>query len=240
MTTEVVAYLRVSTADRGQDPQRQGDYVRDWAERHDFTIVQSFPDEGTSAAKVSPFDRPVFIKAIEAARTLKAKGILVETVDRVTREGAEVYYWTKVELRSRYGLELYLADTPPDQQDGLGGEVIASIKAALARHETDQRRRRTLEGMKRALEKGKKLGAPPKEVAPEHVKEIIRLRELGWGYRKIAHRISQLRGAYEVADVKIQKKRRISYQHVSRIIQREMAKQALADDDCESDEAVTE
>ena len=82
--------------------------------------------------------------------------------------------------------------------------------------------------------------APPKEVAPEHVKEIIRLRELGWGYRKIAHRISQLRGAYEVADVKIQKKRRISYQHVSRIIQREMAKQALADDDCESDEAVTE
>jgi len=211
----LVAYLRVSTSTKDQDPERQLDFIQDWVSLHEFKLVDVVHDIGSSAYKVSPFDRTEFEQAIRLALIHNARGLVIETVDRLSREGVGKYYWTKEELKIRYGLELFLADTPLEYQNNLSGEVVSSIKASLARHEAEQRSRRTSEGMQRKIDVGKKMGQPVKVLSSEHLQEIIRLKDQeGWGYRRISIYISKLRGADDVADRKAQRRRRISHETI--------------------------
>jgi len=212
----IVSYERVSTNEKGQDPERQEKFNRAWAETYGLIVVSSIKDIGTSASKVSPFERPRFMEAIRKAHESSSIGIVVESVDRLTREGTDMWGWVRIELKQRYGLDVYQADAgPPNEQGFMVDEIIASIKAAQARHETEQRSRRTAEGMQRKIAVGAKMGAPVKDLRPEHIQEIIRLKhQHNWGYRRIAVRISKLRGAEDVADNKARRRRRVSHEKV--------------------------
>jgi len=218
--TPVVSYERVST-DRKQDPNRQGEeFNQPYAKANGLKIIATISDKGTSAYTVSPFEREKFREAIAIAVSYKAKAILVEGVDRLTREGPDMLGWVRIELLRRHGLEIILADQgPPDQQGGFIGDLTAHTKASLAFFESEQKARRTREGMARAIAKGVKLGAPEKKLPKKVVEEIIHRKDvLGQGWRKIAHWVSKdVLKAFEVADPKLQKRKSVSFQHIRRV-----------------------
>jgi len=217
--TPVVSYERVST-DGKQDPNRQGEEVNQpYAEANDLRIIARVTDKGTSAYTVSPFEREMFREAIAIAVTNKAKAILVEGVDRLTREGPDMLGWVRIELLRRHGLEIIIADQgPPELQGGFIGDLTAHTKASLAFFESEQKSRRTKEGLARARARGVKLGAPEKKLPAKVVEEIIHRKDvLGQGWRRIAHWVSKdVLKAYEVANPRLQKRKAVSHQHIRR------------------------
>ena len=214
-TTPIIAYIRTSTKDKGQDPQRQLEKVEDWAAQEGFTIYEIFKDIGTSASKTNPFERPVFIEACKAARTASVVGIVVETADRFTRQGTDEFGWAKVELSRRYDLELYQADIVGAVRSTIAGDIVPAVQAAASHQWVKDHGRKVSTGMARSKDKGNRLGRPAKPLSPHELDQIHEWRTRGGlgrkhlGYERIAHELSVRRRAYEVSDPKAQKRRGI-------------------------------
>jgi len=215
-----VPYLRVSTDDKGQNPERQHDVIRPWAEREGVFLLKPVVDEGTSATKTNPFERPKFLEACEVAAKAGADAIVIETVDRLTRQGTAIFGWVQVELRARYGLGLYLADVPLVIQEQLGGEILAAAKAALGREAMRQHSARVRSGMATAAKAGKKFGRPPKELTDVELDMALRMRAEGKGAPSIALAVSRSRGALDVADVGARRRLSISANTVRKALKK--------------------
>ena len=69
----VAIYARVSTDDRGQDPETQLRQLREYAGRRDFEVVGEFVDYATG----KNLDRPSYKKLVDAARKRKIEVVLV-------------------------------------------------------------------------------------------------------------------------------------------------------------------
>lgn len=223
---QVVEVRRVSTDDKGQDPARQKELNESWAREHGVEIVGTVTDEGTSAWKKgqdNPYERESVRESVALAQKHKAQGLLFETPDRFTRAGPKIMAWAEIELERQHGLKVYFADQgAPAKQSGFMGELTQTVKGSLARQESEQKSRRNKEAAVRAKANGTRLGRPEKELTAEQVQEIIQLKdEKGWGWNKIADRISKLRGVDLVASEDAKRKRRVSYGHVRRVYLRE-------------------
>jgi len=214
-TTPLVAYIRTSTKDKGQDPQRQLERIEDWATQEGFTIHETFKDIGTSASRTNPYERPVFMEACEAARAASAAGIVVETADRFTRQGTDEFGWAKVELSRRYELELYQADIDETVRQTIAGDIVPAVQAAASHQWVKDHGRKVRTGMARSKDKGNRLGRPAKPLSPHELDQVHEWRTHGGlgrkhlGYERIAHELSICRRAYEVSDPVAQSKRRI-------------------------------
>jgi DNA invertase Pin-like site-specific DNA recombinase len=216
MTTTAVPYLRCSTDDRGQDPARQLEVIRPWAERESVTLLDPVIDEGTSAMKTDPFERLRFVEACERAKAAGAEAIVVECTDRFSRQGAKIDAWAEVELERRFGLKLYRADKPLAQHGSMVGNVTDSMHAETARAWVLGHATKVRSGMARAKNSGKHVGRPRKDLSPDELAMVVRLRAEGKGWRVIALAVSRARGAFDVADPARRKERLVSHTHVRR------------------------
>lgn len=77
----VVIYARVSTIDKGQDPETQLMALRDYAERRGFEIVGEYIDYASGTRE----DRPRYRALLEAARKRQLDVVLVWRYDRFAR-----------------------------------------------------------------------------------------------------------------------------------------------------------
>ncbi len=89
--TKAYSYLRISTDQQkvGDGIRRQMDMSREYAERHDYELVDTMSDIGISAFKgknVTEGALGVFIDAIEAGKIEKGSVLLVESLDRLSRK----------------------------------------------------------------------------------------------------------------------------------------------------------
>jgi DNA invertase Pin-like site-specific DNA recombinase len=216
---QAVPYLRVSTDDKGQDPERQLEIIGPWAEREGVTLLDVVVDEGTSATKTDPFERPRFIEACEQARAAGAMAIVVECSDRFSRQGAKLDAWAEVELERRYGLKLYRADKPLAQHDTMVGNVGDAIHAEGARGWVREHAKKVRSGMANAKTKGIHVGRPRKDLSAEELTLVDSLRAEGKGWRAIAHAVSRERGAFDVADPAVRRERTVSHMHVRRTVE---------------------
>ena len=216
MSIGAVAYLRVSTDDRGQDPERQLITIRPWCEREGVDLLDVIPDEGTSATRTNPFQRPRFIIACERAKSLGATAIVVEVTDRWGRQGSKEDAWAEVELRRRYNLALYRADKSVSQHGTMIGNTIDALKAEGAHEWVSEHRRKVKTGMENAMKKGIHVGRPPKELTEEELALVTEMRSAGTGWRRIAHVISKGRGAFDVADPKKRRERSVTHMLLKR------------------------
>jgi DNA invertase Pin-like site-specific DNA recombinase len=66
-------YARVSTEDRGQDPETQLRPLREYAERRGFLVVGEFVDRASGTTEA----RPQYQKLLEAARKRELDVVLV-------------------------------------------------------------------------------------------------------------------------------------------------------------------
>jgi DNA invertase Pin-like site-specific DNA recombinase len=74
-------YARVSTEDRGQDPETQLRPLREYAERRGFAVVGEYVDHASGTTE----QRPRYQKLLEAARKREIDVVLVWRYDRFAR-----------------------------------------------------------------------------------------------------------------------------------------------------------
>lgn len=213
----LVAYQRTSTDDKGQNPERQGDVIAATAARDGHTIVATITDEGTSGG-VPVLERVWFREAIKVAKKNDAQGIIVESVDRLTRGGVRDYVTASMALEMRHGLQVVLADIPAGM-DGMVLEIYVMLRVIIAKEFRDRLREQITTGLARAKREGWKNGRPGRRPKPNlSPDEIAYVREqkamgtqgrpgMGWG--RMARELTRRRGALEVIDPKAIEKRTV-------------------------------
>lgn len=212
---KLVLYCRVSTDDKGQNPERQVDVLKSWVQRGGHEVAGTIKDEGTSGG-VPPLDRVWVQQAIREANAGNADGILVESVDRWTRRGVHDFFESSTALELRHGLKLYLADVPQGM-DGMALEIYQSIMAIVAKAFRERLREQIKSGLARAKKEGWKNGRPgrrakanlsPEEIA--YVREMKAMGRKGPGWGRMALELTRRRGALEVVDAKAREKRTVT------------------------------
>ena len=79
---KIALYARVSTADKGQDPEMQLRELREYCERRGWAVSTEYVDVGVSGAKDS---RPQLNKLMADAKQRRFDAILVWKLDRFGR-----------------------------------------------------------------------------------------------------------------------------------------------------------
>jgi DNA invertase Pin-like site-specific DNA recombinase len=146
-------YARVSTVDRGQNPDTQLLPLREYAERRGFPIVAEYVDHASGARS----DRAEYQAMLAAARRREFDVLLVWKYDRFARSLREL-----VNALSEFdGLGIAFvsysegADTTTPQ-----GKLQFGIMASLAEFERSLIAERVRAGMVRAKAQGRHTGRP--------------------------------------------------------------------------------
>jgi DNA invertase Pin-like site-specific DNA recombinase len=146
-------YARVSTVDRGQDPETQLRQLREYAERRGFPVVTEYVDHASGAKN----DRLQYRAMLEAARRRQFDVLLVWRYDRFARSMRELVN-ALAEFEGQ-GIDFISysegADTTTPQ-----GKLLFGIMASLAEFERALIAERVKAGMQRAKAQGKPMGRP--------------------------------------------------------------------------------
>lgn len=209
----VVLYRRVSTDDKGQDPDRQKAPLARVVERDRHVVVGDVVDEGTSAGEkgLPTFDRPKVRELLAVAKREKAHAILVENVDRWTRKGPSELGYSMFVLQRDHGLQLLFADLP---EDPFAREVLPPLMATLARMDNQRKSDMARTSVAQRKARGERIGRKPKpDLSDDEFAAVIRVMAgastIG-GLRLAALEVSRRRGAHEVADPKARRDRMVS------------------------------
>jgi DNA invertase Pin-like site-specific DNA recombinase len=168
-------YARVSTDDKGQDPENQLRELRDWVINSGHIISQEYVDydSGRNGAE----KRKQFAALFEDAARRKFDCVLFWALDRFSREGMAQ---TIIHLQrlSSYGVAFHSYTEPHLATDNeLVRNILLALLSSLAKVEAQKISERTKSGMSRAKAKGIKIGRP--RLAPELRHEITRRAATG-------------------------------------------------------------
>ncbi len=178
MKSEKIAiYARVSTADKGQDPEMQLKDLRQYASARGWKVFGEYVDKGESGAKDR---RPQLNRLMEDARKRKIDGILVWRLDRLGRSLKHLIL-TLDELQS-LGVGFVSYNENLDLTSSTG-RLMFQLLGAFAEFERNLIKERVVAGLANARAKGKKLGRPAKTI---NVDKMIALRTQGYTLRAIA------------------------------------------------------
>ena len=174
---KIALYARVSTADKGQDPEMQLRELREYCERRQWAITSEFVDVGVSGAKDS---RLQLNKLMIGAKQRQFDAVLVWKLDRFGRSlkhlvsalgEFEALGIAFVSLRDSFDL------TTP------AGRLMFNMVASFAEFERDLIRERVKAGIENRRAKGFRVGRKP--VTVDSVR-LQALRSEGHTIRKIA------------------------------------------------------
>lgn len=152
----VAIYARVSTRDKGQDPENQVHQLRAFAEQHG-TISKVFTEEVSGGKSDRSEFKHLFLEAYQKKFDL----VVFWRLDRFSREGALPTLKYLKELRD-HGVN-YKSFTEP-YLDSLGpfGDVIVSMLATIAAQDLIKISENTKSALAKKKAAGIKLGAPTK------------------------------------------------------------------------------
>lgn len=175
-------YLRVSTGEQTTENQRRE--LEAAAERHGWRIVAVFEDHAVSGAKGRE-QRPQLDAMLRAVARREFDVVLAWSVDRLGRSLQDLV-GTLSELHAK-GVDLYLDRQALDTSTP-AGRAMFQMLGIFSEFEREMIRERINAGIARARASGTKSGRPiGRPWTPEHkIREIKRLREKGFGIRKVA------------------------------------------------------
>lgn len=174
---KIAVYARVSTSDKGQDPEMQLRELREYCERRQWVITNEFVDVGVSGAKDS---RPQLNRLMAAAKQRRFDAVLVWKLDRFGRSlkhlvaalgEFEALGVAFVSLRDSFDL------TTP------AGRLMFNLVASFAEFERDLIRERVKAGIANRRAKGFQVGRKPIVLDPARLQA---LRSEGQTIRQIA------------------------------------------------------
>ena len=147
-------YARVSTVDKGQDPETQLIVLREYAGHRGFHIVGEYIDYASGTRE----DRPQYRRLLDAARKRQVDVVLVWRYDRFARSTQALVHALQ-EFHS-LGVDFISyqenIDTTTPQ-----GEMIFTVMASLAQFESALISERGKAGMARAKAQGKRISRAP-------------------------------------------------------------------------------
>jgi DNA invertase Pin-like site-specific DNA recombinase len=150
----VAIYARVSTVDKGQDPETQLLALREYAARRGFLCVGEYVEYAGGTRE----DRPRYRALLEVARKRQVDVVLVWRDDRFARSTQALVHALK-EFHS-LGVDFISyqenIDTTTPQ-----GEMIFTVMASLAQFESALISERVKAGMARAKAQGKRISRAP-------------------------------------------------------------------------------
>jgi len=150
----VAIYARVSTFEKGQDPETQLRQLREYVERRKFELVGEFVDYASGKTE----NREQYKTMLDLVRKRQIDVVLVWRYDRFARS-TQALVNALSEFRS-LGVDFISyqenIDTTTPQ-----GELIFSIMASLAQFESALISQRVKAGMARAKSQGKRVSRPP-------------------------------------------------------------------------------
>lgn len=146
----VALYARVSTMDKGQDPETQLITLREYAERRGFLRSGEYIDYASGTRE----DRPQYQALLEAVRKRQADVVLVWRYDRFARSTQALMQALKEFQSLAVDFISYQEniDTTTPQ-----GEMIFTVMASLAQFESALMSERVKAGMARAKAQGKRI-----------------------------------------------------------------------------------
>jgi DNA invertase Pin-like site-specific DNA recombinase len=155
----VAIYARVSTDDRGQDPENQLAQLRAWCAAADHAIVAEFVDHVSGAKGADR--RSQFAAMLDAAHRRQFDVLLVWALDRLSREGMvpTIMYLQRL---AAAGVAFHSYTEPLLSTDSeVVRDIALAVMASLAKMERQRISERTKAGLERARAKGKRLGRAP-------------------------------------------------------------------------------
>jgi len=156
----VAIYARVSTDDRGQDPENQLAQLRQWAQSAGHTIVEEYVDlESGRSAK-----RKAFARLFDDAHRRRFDCVVFWALDRFSREGM-VPTIMHLQRLAGYGVGFHsYTEAHLATDNELVRNILLALLASLAKVEAQKISERTKAGMARARAKGKRIGRPTLDI----------------------------------------------------------------------------
>ena len=169
-------YARVSTSDKGQDPEMQLRELREYCERRGFSIAGEYVDVGVSGAKDS---RPELNRLMIDAAKRKFDAVVVWRFDRFARSVSHLL--RALEAFRSVGIEFVSYSEAIDTSTPVG-KMTFTVLGAVAELERSLIIERVRAGVRNARAKGKRLGRP--RVAVDRGR-IARLRDSGASWSEV-------------------------------------------------------
>lgn len=169
---KVALYARVSTDDKGQNPEAQLLQLRNISEARGYEIVAEYVD--TKSGKDA--NRPEFQKMLEAAKMHKFDAIFSVRIDRIMRSVINLNT-ILLELKS-YKVKLLFVDMVFDPEDP-NSLLVFQFLSAIAEWERQIISKRTTEGLALAKAKGHKSGKPNRDLPLTRI-AMMRMQGKGW------------------------------------------------------------
>lgn len=176
----VALYARVSTADKGQDPELQLGPLREYVQARGWAICREYVDDGISGAKVR---RPALDQLMADARRRLFDAVLVWRFDRFARSTRHLI--NALHEFRHLGIAFVSYQENLDTSSPIG-EAMFTIIGAMAQLERDITRERVKAGVARARARGRQLGRPRKVF---HRDQVDELRAEGLSFRQIGKQL---------------------------------------------------
>jgi DNA invertase Pin-like site-specific DNA recombinase len=180
---KIALYGRVSTQDKGQNPENQLLQLRQFCRQQGWEIVGEYVDEKTGRNS----NREAFQRLFQDAYQKQFEMVLFWALDRFSREGATD---TLAHLRklSSYGVQWKSYTEQYIDSAGMFGEVIISLLAVLAKQESVRRSERASAAYARLKQQGRTDHLGRKRLVVDRCK-IIEMATGGMSTREVAAKL---------------------------------------------------
>ena len=176
----VALYARVSTLDKGQDPETQLIQLRQYAQYRNFEVIGEFVDYASGTTQ----DRVQYRLMMDAAKKRVIDVVLVWRYDRFARSTQALVNALK-EFQS-LGIDFISYQENIDTTSPTG-ELVFHVMASLAQFESSLISQRVKAGMERARAQGKNIARPRLPI--EQQQKIYELQKKGLSMNKISKQL---------------------------------------------------
>ncbi|MFK0228440.1 recombinase family protein [Streptomyces sp. NPDC090303] len=146
-------YVRISKDRKGRElgVQRQENSCRELCERLGWGVFRVYSENDVSASTTSRRSRPAYAEMLRDARDGLVDGIVVHSIDRLTRRIGELSSF--LEEQRVHGFAF--ATTEGEDTSTAGGRMVLTIKGAVAQQETERMSERINDSLLQRREQGK-------------------------------------------------------------------------------------
>lgn len=176
--TQAAIYARVSTRDKGQDPENQLRVMREYCSRQNWTYQEyEDRDTGTNA------DRAGFQSMLRDAGD-RFQILVFWSLDRLSREGAKATL-DHIDYLNRRGVDWVSITEEYLRSTTLGPfkDAVIAILGTIASQESQRLRDRVRIGLARARAEGRRLGRPIVDVDQE---SLVRMWAQQWSLSQMS------------------------------------------------------
>lgn len=174
---KVALYARVSTDDKGQNPENQLDILREMVGREGCEVFEEYVDYASG----KDANRPEFKRMLEAAKKKQFDEIWAVRLDRIMRSVTHLN--AVLQELKQYHVNLRFTDMSFDYNNP-SNMLVFQVLAAIAEWERGIISARTREGLNHARNRGKKLGRDYRDDVP--IEEVLVLRSAGASWKEIS------------------------------------------------------